>query len=96
MPKPNKPTRTCASSLKTIQHVQIELARVYRRTKRGARQTEDGGFRTEDGTRLCMILNTLKQALESSEFERRLAEMEAAVNKPADVATPAFTPRIVK
>src|SRR5690349_12732248 len=93
-----KAKRTCSMQLKTIQHVQIELARVYRKTKRGARQNEDGGFDTADGMRLCQILHTLRQALESSEFERRLSEMEAAVNKPVDT-TPLFSkfaPKVVK
>jgi hypothetical protein len=40
-----------------------------------------------------MMLAQLKACLESSEFERRLTEMEAAI-KPDD-AKPVFTPRIV-
>jgi hypothetical protein len=81
-----KPKRTMAHSLKTVMHVGIEMARVYRATKR----KEIG---TADGYRMIMCLAALRQTLESAEFERRLAEMEAAINKPSDVVK--FLPKVV-
>jgi hypothetical protein len=81
-----KARRTMAHSLKSVYHVGIEMARTYRAVKRG-------DIDSSDGYRRVMMLSALKQCLESSEFERRLAEMEAAVNKQSDVAK--FTPRIV-
>jgi hypothetical protein len=82
-----KPKRTCSTSLKTVTHVSIELARTYRRMKSGT-------IESSDGHRLAQVLSLLKASLESSEFERRLAEMEAAVNKRSDVVTKS-TPKIV-
>ena len=82
----NKAKRTCAHSLKTVTHVGIEMARTYRAMKRG--ETNTG-----DGYRMIMALSELRKTLESVEFERRLAEMEAAVNKPAELVR--FMPKAV-
>lgn len=83
-----KPVRTCSTSLKTITHVSIELARTYRRMKAGV-------IESSHGYRLAQVLALLKQCLESSEFERRLAEMEAAVKqRPEQTDVARF--RIVK
>lgn len=88
MTERKKPKRTCAHSLKTIQHVAIELARTCRKMKRGE-------LDTSDGYRMAHVLVLLKTCLESSEFERRLAEREATVNnKASDVVKP-FAPRAV-
>ena len=59
-------------SLTSVQNVGIEIARIYRKTKRGE-------ISTPDGYRMVQMLAVLKACLESSEFERRLTEMEAAV-----------------
>jgi hypothetical protein len=81
-----KRKRTCAHSLNTIQQVAIEMARTYRRTKRGA-------IGTADGYRMVMMLASLKQCLESSEIEHRLAEIEAAIVSRDTVTH--FRPKVV-
>jgi hypothetical protein len=73
--------------LTSIQNVSIEMSKVYRRTKRGE-------INSADGYRMVMMLAALKQCLESREFERRLTEMEAAINKTgSDVVR--FIPKVV-
>ena len=62
------------SALKTIQDVGIEMARTYRAMKRGE-------INTSDGYRMVMALAALKACLESSELEKRLAELEASVSR---------------
>ena len=82
----NKAKRTCANSLKTVTHCGIEMARTFRAMKRKE-------LSTADGYRMIMSLAELRKTLESVEFERRLAEMEAAVKKPSDVVK--FLPKAV-
>ena len=73
-PKKKRPYRTCAHALKTVQHVGIELARTYRRMKRG-------DIDTQDGYRMAAVLNILRQCLETAALEQRLAELEAQVGR---------------
>jgi hypothetical protein len=74
-----------SAPLTSVQNVGIEIARVYRRTKKGE-------IPTSDGYRLVMILSALKQCLESSALEQRLAALEAQ----ADIGTVEhFRPRVV-
>lgn len=55
---------------KTVGEVLTELGAVYR----DARQ---GKLDTLDASRLCAILNILRQTLESSELEARLCHLES-------------------
>ncbi len=55
--------------LATVGGVVSELAKVYREARRG--QIEVG-----DATRLAMILREIRCALEASDIERRIAELE--------------------
>jgi hypothetical protein len=80
-----KPKKTRAK-LKTIQDVACEMARTYRRTKQGE-------VETSDGYRMVMMLAALKQCLESSEIEHRLAEIEAAIVSRDTVVH--FRPKVV-
>ena len=74
-----------SSPLKTVQNVGIEIARVYRKVKRGE-------INTSDGYRMVMILSVLKTCLESSALEQQLAALEAQ----ADTGTVEhFRPRVV-
>ena len=71
--------------LDTVQNVGIEIARVYRKTKKGE-------INTSDGYRMVMILSVLKSCLESSALEQRLAALELQ----ADSATVQhFRPKVV-
>ena len=56
--------------LASIGGVVSELAKVYREARRG--ELEVG-----DATRLAMILREIRCALESSDVERRITELEA-------------------
>ena len=60
-------------SLETIQNVGIEIARIYRRTKRGE-------LETPDGYRLVQMLAVLRDGL-----EQRLTELEAQVARGTPV-----------
>jgi hypothetical protein len=71
--------------LTSVGMVGIEIGRVYRKTRRGE-------IATADGMRLVQMLLGLKACHESSEIERRLAEIEEAMNS-ADVVP--FRPRSV-
>ena len=55
--------------LDTVGGVVTELGRVYREARRG--ELDVG-----DATRLSMILREIRQALEVSEFERRILALE--------------------
>jgi hypothetical protein len=74
-----------SSPLDTVQNVGIEIARVYRKTKKGE-------ITTPDGDRMVQMLAVLKSCLESAMFEQRIASLEAQ----ADSATVEhFRPRVV-
>ena len=62
--------------LDTVQNVGIEIARIYRKTKKGE-------ILTPDGYRMVQMLAVLKSCLKSAMFEQRIANLEAQ----ADSAT---------
>ena len=74
-----------SSPLTTVQNVGIEIARIYRKTKRGE-------ISTPDGYRLVQMLAVLKSCLESATLEQRLSELEAVV---AQGEHQHFRPRMV-
>ncbi len=57
--------------LDTVGGVVTELGRVYRKARRG--ELDVG-----DATRLAMVLREIRCALEASDIEKRLEELEAA------------------
>jgi hypothetical protein len=73
--------------LVTVQNVGIEIARIYRKTNRGE-------ISTPDGYRMVQMLAVLKQCLETTTLEQRLAELEALVAAQAEQHEH-FRPRIV-
>ena len=81
MPEDN---RKRTPPLTSLQNIGIELARLYRRAKRGE-------ITTSDGYKLAQILVALKQCLETAALEQRLADLEAAVAHGDEH----FRPRIV-
>jgi hypothetical protein len=58
--------------LTTVGEVAAELGRLYRQARRG-------DVPVTDASRLATILAVMRQCLEASELERRIAEMEAAL-----------------
>ena len=58
--------------LTTVGQVAAELGRLYRQARRG-------DVAVADASRLATILAAMRQCLEASELERRIAEMEAAL-----------------
>jgi hypothetical protein len=58
--------------LTTVGQVAGELGRLYRQARRG-------DVAVADASRLATILAAMRQCLEASELERRIAEMEAAL-----------------
>ena len=82
MPEDN---RKRTPPLTSLQNIGIELARLYRRAKRG-------DITTSDGYKLAQILVALKQCLETAALEQRLADLQAAV---AQDEHQHFRPRVV-
>ena len=58
--------------LTTVGQVAAELGRLYRQARRG-------DVAVADASRLATILAAMRQCLEASELERRIADMEAAL-----------------
>jgi len=58
--------------LTTVGQVAAELGRLYRQARRG-------DVAVAGASRLATILAVMRQCLEASELERRIAEMEAAL-----------------
>jgi hypothetical protein len=58
--------------LTSVSRVAIELGRLYR-------QARHGEVETIEAYRLATILSAMAKCLETTEFERRIAEMETAV-----------------
>jgi hypothetical protein len=58
--------------LTSVGQVAGELGRLYRQARRG-------DVAVADASRLATILAAMRQCLEASELERRIAEMEAAL-----------------
>ena len=71
--------------LTSVGRVGIEIGRLYRLARRGE-------IETLEAFRLAQVLLGLKACLESSEFERRVAELEAAV---AQREPEHFRPKVV-
>jgi hypothetical protein len=65
--------------LTTVGQVAAELGRLYRQARRG-------DVAVADASRLATILAAMRQCLEASELERRIADMEAAL-APANATT---------
>ena len=65
--------------LNTVGGVVTELGRVYREARRG--QMDVG-----DATRLAMILREIRCALEASEIEKRLGDLERLETEPRRLA----------
>ena len=62
--------RRSRATLRTLDDVAIELARLYRRAERGQIQTADA-------SRLAYILTSLGKVIEASVIEARLTALEA-------------------
>ena len=67
--------------LTTVGQVASELGRLYRQARRG-------DVAVADASRLATILAAMRQCLEASELERRIADMEAALT-PANATSSA-------
>jgi hypothetical protein len=65
--------------LATVGQVAGELGRLYRQARRGE-------VAVGEASRLATILAAMRQCLEASELERRIAEMETAL-APANAST---------
>ena len=65
--------------LTTVGQVAAELGRLYRQARRG-------DVAVADASRLATILAAMRQCLEASELERRIADMEAALT-PANATS---------
>jgi hypothetical protein len=68
--------------LQTVMQVAAELGRVYRDMRH---EKIDSAY----GNRMASVLTAMRQCFEASEFERRIAEIEAAVLKASGRVTPA-------
>jgi hypothetical protein len=64
--------RTRIGRLTTVGQVAAELGRLYR-------QARWGEIPAADASRFAMILTAMRQCLEASDLEARIAEMEAAL-----------------
>ena len=69
-----KRRRPKVGRLTTVGEVAAELGRLYRLTRWGQ-------VPTQDASRLATILSAMRQCLEASDIERRLAELEALDEK---------------
>jgi hypothetical protein len=74
--------------LNTMGGVVAELGRLYR-------QARWDQITTADASRLATILGTMRQCLEASDIERRIAEMEAALEEGQSSSVVPFKPRAV-
>jgi Mn-dependent DtxR family transcriptional regulator len=71
--------------LTSVGMVGVEIGRLYRLARRG-------DIESIEAYRLASVLSVMAKCLETSEFERRIAEMEAAV---AQRAAEPFKPKLV-
>jgi hypothetical protein len=69
--------------LTTVMEVAAEIGRVYRDARH---EKIDAAL----GNRLASILSAMRQCLETAEFERRIAQIEAAVAKTVPSAASVF------
>jgi hypothetical protein len=68
--------------LTTVGQVAAELGRLYRHARWGE-------IPAADASRFAMILTAMRQCLEASDLEARIAEMEAALEtKPSESVLP--------
>ena len=67
--------------LSTVRQIAHELSRLYKQARRKA--GPDIG--SAEAYRLASILSVMAKCLETSEFERRIAEMEAAITQRNNV-----------
>ena len=75
--------------LSTVRQIAHELSRLYKQARRKA--GPDIG--SAEAYRLASILSVMAKCLETSEFERRIAEMEAAITQRENVEP--FRPKAV-
>ena len=72
---PDGPTpRRSRATLRTLDDVAVELAKLYRRA-------ESGQIPTADASRLAYILTSLGKMIEASVIETRLTALEAIVDE---------------
>jgi hypothetical protein len=86
MEKEIKRRRPKVGRLTTVGEVAAELGRLYRLTRWGQ-------VPTQDASRLAVILSAMRACLEASDLERRLTEMEAALNEPESTNVLTFKPK---
>jgi hypothetical protein len=86
MEKEIKRRRPRVGRLTTVGEVAAELGRLYRLTRWGQ-------VPTQDASRLAVILSAMRACLEASDLERRLTEMEAALNEPESTNVLTFKPK---
>ena len=68
------PTPCPTIHLKTLDHVRIEMAKVYRDMMRGT-------IATQDGTRLVYVLSQIGKLIEAGELEKRIEAMETVLRQ---------------
>ena len=66
--------RRSRATLRTLDDVAVELARLYRRAERG-------DIPTADASRLAYILTSLGKVIEAAVIETRLTALEAIANE---------------
>lgn len=60
--------------LRTVEHVRVQMARLFREAKAGR-------LPTGDASRLCYLLSQLRVTIESSSLEGRLQSAESTINE---------------
>ena len=78
-----------SGSESTVRQIAHELSRLYKQARRKA--GPDIG--SAEAYRLASILSVMAKCLETSEFERRIAEMEASITQRENVEP--FRPKVV-
>jgi hypothetical protein len=68
------PTPSPTIHLKTLDHVRIEMAKLYRDMKRGK-------IATQDGTRLTYVLSQIGKLIEAGELENRIEALETVLRQ---------------
>ena len=69
-PSPDKKRAQRVGRLHTVGHIVSEMGKLYRQARKGE-------INSADASRLASILALMRQGLEASELERRLAALEA-------------------
>ena len=86
-PLPPRKRAQRVGRLDTVGRIVSEMGRLYRQARRGE-------INSSDASRLASILALMRQGLEASDLERRLAELEKQDDAPA--AKPAWTPSALR